>query len=115
MLLSISYIWQAETEALRGFETPCISVLLRLSGEMKRRSWFLCQGSQTQLFPCAVHGVYTSLECHKGCRMHSLRKPPRIHVFHLVSDTDHPFFAVWRLPALDSSLLSTGEGTSGAP
>lgn len=32
-----------------------------------------------------------------------------------VSELTTPFFAVWRLPASDSSLLSTDEGTSGAP
>lgn len=48
---------QPEAEALRGFETPTISVLFRLPGE--RRRWFLCQGSQTQLLPCAVQGIYT--------------------------------------------------------
>lgn len=48
----------------------------------------LLSGSQTRFFPCAMQHVYT---CARGCRMSWGGSPPRTHVSHLVSDTDHPF------------------------
>lgn len=79
---------QPEREALRGFETPALSVPFRLPGEMRR--WFLCQGSQTQLFPCTMQGISTW-----SCgAMKAVDCIPwgtaRTRVSHVVSDTDHP-------------------------
>lgn len=110
VLLGVSYF---ASQKQRGFETPVISVLFRRPAGMRR--WFLCQGSQTQLFPCAMQGVYTwswsameAVDCiPRGTAQNPCVSPGLWHW--------PPSFAVWRLPASGSSLLSTDEGTSGAP